>query len=71
MLSAKVCGELAKNFSPDYIFKKYRALQLQVCSEKNIKASKTVIFGLSSDDKYKKFNLDDFVNRCCVTNYIL
>ena len=58
---------LLKNFSPDYIFNKYRSKQLEICNNLDIVPSNTVLFGLSSDDKWKEFNRDGYINRMCIS----
>lgn len=67
LLSAKIGLEVAKQFSPDYIPEKYRKLQTAICDEYGLKPSNTVIFGLSSDEKFGFYDVDGVVNRVCIT----
>jgi len=66
LLTAKICLEAAKKYSPDYIPTKYHNIQKFLCEFYNLKASDTIIFGLG-DDKYENCNIDKVVNRCCLT----
>lgn len=71
LLSAKVCMELAKLYSPDYIHKKYKAAQVSICSDFGLKASDTIIFGTSHDEKYDFYVIDNYINRCCLSDEII
>jgi hypothetical protein len=55
--------ELICNFSPDYIFNKYRDKQEQICNYLNIVPSNTVLFGLSDTTSYKEYNRGGTTNR--------
>ena len=57
---------LMNNFSPDYIYNKYRKQQVRKCRELKIKASDTVIFGITSDERFSYFERD-IINRLCLT----
>ena len=53
ILGAIVGLEICRNFEPDYIQKKYRQKQLDVCSVHNLQPTNCVTFGLaSSADDY-------------------
>lgn len=66
LLSAKIGLELAKIFPPDYIYKKYRPIQEDICKTFDLKPSNTVIFGIGGEN-FKYFDIDGIVNRCCIT----
>lgn len=70
LLSAKITLELAKQYSPDFIYQKYQDTQSRICERFNLTPSKTVIFGLSNDESYDDFDLDNTVNRCCITQQV-
>lgn len=67
--SAQYHYDLINTKSPDDMFKKYRAQQLEICKELNIIPSDTVIFGLDYTNKYKEFKRGS-VNRMCLTPII-
>lgn len=58
-LSAYVGHEVIKNFSPDYLYNKYRMMQLDFCSLTGLAASGSVLFALGDNtwDKYSRRNL--------------
>ncbi len=70
LLSAKITLELAKIYTADFIYNKYRSAQLDICKSAGLTPSNTVIFGLSCDEKYSKFELDNTINRCCISSAI-
>jgi hypothetical protein len=70
LLSAKIGLLLSQNYSPDYIFNKYRNIQEDICKRHGLEPSDTVIFGLSSKKTYDSFEIDGYINRCCITPLI-
>jgi len=62
-LSAQLGIELIQNFSPDYIPKKYKSLQVDFSSELNLNLSNTVLFGLDTQNLYPAYNRGSDVNR--------
>lgn len=67
--SAQYHYDLINTKSPDYIFKKYRPQQLEICKELDLIPSDTVIFGLDYSDRYIEFKRGN-VNRMCLTSII-
>lgn len=59
-------SKLMNEFSPDYIYNKYRNAQLQICESNNITPSGSVMFGISDDPEYDHYERD-ITNRMCVT----
>lgn len=57
---------LMDEFSPDYIYNKYRRKQLQICNDNNIKPSGSVMFGVSGDTEYNYYERG-IINRMCLT----
>lgn len=66
LLSAKIGLEIAKQYSPDYIPRKYRDWQLEICGEFGLEPSNTVVFGLGGD-AFRYFDVDGVVRRVCIT----
>jgi hypothetical protein len=54
---------LMDNFSPDYIVKKYKKKQLELCKELGIKPSNTVLFGVDENNRYPEYNRGGITNR--------
>jgi len=50
-----------------YIYDKYKDLQVDICNKAGALVSETVIFGLSTDDKYKEYNRSGITNRLCLS----
>lgn len=69
LLSAKIGLELMGLFSPDYIFTRYRPMQLNVCNKLRLTPVNTVIFGLGGSE-YSQYSMDGVVNRCGITSAI-
>lgn len=59
--------KLMMNFSPDYIFNKYRSKQLKLCNTNSLNPSDTVIFGISDDKRFDHFERDNYTNRICLS----
>lgn len=68
-ISARIGLELLKNFTPDYIFNKYREHQKAMCSYLEVTASDTVLFGLG-DNKWQIYNRGAKTNRLSFHNYL-
>jgi len=58
---------IMKNFSPDYIYSKYRHKQVMVCSDFDIEPSSSVLFGISNNEKWKEYERDGYINRMCIS----
>lgn len=61
-LSAQIGINLLDQFSPDYIFDKYRQRQLEYCSILDVENSNCVLFGIG-DDRWNDYNRDRETNR--------
>lgn len=59
--------ELIRNFSPDYIYSKYREKQIGVCRDMSITPSSSVLFGVSTDRKWDYYDRDGYINRMCIS----
>ena len=57
-----VGNKLINEFSPDFLCKKYKTKQHELCDELGIKPSKSVIFGIGNDE-YKDYNRGGEFNR--------
>jgi hypothetical protein len=66
LLAAKINTELMKEFSPDYIFTKYRPAQEAICRKFELQTTDTVIIGLGGD-AYDEFAHDGVANRCILS----
>ena len=65
--SVNLHSMIMKKFNLSYIYDKYKDLQIDICNDSNLRASETVIFGLSTDEKYKEFNRSGIINRICLS----
>jgi len=68
-LTASLGQRFIENFTPDYIFDKYREHQLEFCNKTDTVASNTVMFGLG-DDRYKQYNRGTDTNRLSFHRYL-
>jgi hypothetical protein len=59
---------LINNFSPDYIVKKYRALQVEYCKHLSVDVSNTVLFGIGGN-LWNEYNRGRDTNRLSFHNY--
>ena len=66
LLSAKICLDITRRYSPDYVPEKYRPFQEGLCREYGLQPSDTVLFGLGGD-AFRFFDIDGAVNRVCLT----
>jgi hypothetical protein len=53
---------LLSKFGPDYIFKKYRPRQIELCLEHKVTPSNSVLFGIG-DTKWQEYNRGTSTNR--------
>ena len=67
--SAHIGRKLIKRFSPDYIYNKYRARQLEICNILNVEPSNCVLFGIG-DNKWNEYNRDRETNRLSFHKYL-
>ena len=68
--SAYIGFELINNFSIDYMNKKYRSIQKEICKELSIHPSQTLLFGIGQEEKWNDFSRDDKFNRICLSQAI-
>ena len=68
--SAYIGIQLLKNFSIDYMNKKYRAVQEFLCQHLDIFPSETLLFGIGKGDEWKDFWRDEKFNRICLSQFI-
>lgn len=68
-IGAKIGSELLRNFTPDYIFNKYRKQQQSICSYLGVTVSDTVLFGLG-DSNWQIYNRGANTNRLSLHNYL-
>jgi len=62
-LGATIGLEFIKNFSPDYIVKKYKETQIKFCKQLDIVVSDTVLFGLDYSNKFPQYQRGTGINR--------
>jgi hypothetical protein len=55
-LGAYIGLQLMENYSPDFIYKKYKSQQLEFCKHLDVEPSSTVLFGIAPQDKYVEYN---------------
>ena len=65
--SINLHNKIMKKFNLSYIYDNYKDKQIDLCTELDILASSTVIFGVSTDDKWKEFNRSNLINRMCIS----
>lgn len=69
-IGALIATTMMKEFNADYIPEKYRARQEMICSKLNLTPSKTVIFGMGSDE-WQLFDRDNSgFNRVCISRLL-
>lgn len=56
-----------EKFDLSYVYDNYKDKQIDFCIKLDLLASSTVIFGLSTEDKWKQFNRSGIVNRLCIS----
>jgi hypothetical protein len=69
-LSCAVGLELLENFSPDTIYQRYRASQVDLCQQLNVEPSQCVIFGIDTNGSYPQYNRGSNTNRLCLSKYL-
>ncbi len=65
--SINLHSSLMDKYSLSYIYDKYKDSQIDICNQEGMLASETVIFGLSTDDKFKEYNRAGIINRVCLS----
>ena len=55
-LGAYIGLQLMENYSPDFIYKKYKSQQLEFCKHLGVEPSSTVLFGIAPQDKYVEYD---------------
>lgn len=70
LLNAMINTRLLAQHSADDTFNTYRPAQLAVCEAYQLTPSDTVIFGLSDEDKYARFDRGDGHYRCGISLHI-
>lgn len=68
--SINLHNKIMENFSLSYIYDSYKDNQINLCNKLGILASSTIIFGLSTDEKYKQFDRSGLINRLCISKEI-
>jgi hypothetical protein len=68
-LGAALGLEFIRSFSCDYIPSKYKTKQLEFCSLLNVRPSKTVLFGIASNN-WKEYNRGGPTNRLSLHNFL-
>lgn len=61
-LGPQIGLQLINKFSPDYVYIKYRARQLEICKDLNVAPSKTVLFGIGGE-QWAEYNRGTATNR--------
>lgn len=62
---------IINNFTPDYMFNKYRTKQLDICSKYKLEPSDTVFLAYSYTPKYKGFDRDGTVSRYGISDLLV
>ena len=65
VLSAYVGTKLMEKYPADYIFRKYRQRQLDMCAELNLEPSPCVYFGIDKQGQFPEYNRGTETNRLC------
>ena len=65
--SISLHSKIMDKFELSYVYDKYKDTQIDICNDIGAVASETVIFGLSTDDKYNEFNKSGIINRICLS----
>ncbi len=65
LLSAYVGHGMMQTFSPDHVFDKYRAQQLELCQQLGLAPSPCFNFGIDHDNRYPEYNRGGPTNRLC------
>jgi hypothetical protein len=63
--SVNLGSHMIHSFSNDWLFKKYKDKQKQICNEMNLEASSCVIFGIDKNNRYSEYNRGGISNRLC------
>jgi len=63
--------KLMNTFDVNYIFKKYRQKQLELCDRLGLLPSDCVNIGYSYDDKWQGFNREGTVSRVCLSHALI
>lgn len=70
-VSIGIHDQILDNFSPDYMFDKYRTSQLDICKKFGFEASDTVFLGYSYNPNFKGFDRDGTVNRFGISDLLV
>jgi hypothetical protein len=65
LLSAYVGAGMMNQFPSDYIFNRYRSLQIDLCNKMNLIPSPCVNFGIDYNNSYPEYNRGNTTNRLC------
>jgi len=63
--------QILENFTPDYLFNKYRKRQLKIANDLNINASDTVFLCTTHDKKYNGFSRAGIINRIGIADLLV
>jgi hypothetical protein len=61
--------DLFDNFDSNYITTKYKQQQVNFCEKLELQQSKTVIFGIDRNKKFKQYNRGTNTNRLCFSKH--
>lgn len=61
-LGPQIGLQLIRNFSPDYIYSKYKDKQLEICKDISVTPSRTVLFGIGGSE-WDEYNRGTATNR--------
>jgi hypothetical protein len=67
LLGAHIGTTLMRKFEADYIYKKYKNKQFEMCKKYNLEISPCVYFGIDHLDQYPLYNRGTKTNRLCFT----
>lgn len=67
--SAEAHFDLLSSIGPNYMYKKYRSTQEEICDQLDLVPSDTLIFGVDYTEKYNEYKRGK-VNRVCISNLI-
>lgn len=65
-VAAYLGQKMIQRFPFDFLYKKYRGRQLELCQQFDLSPSSTLLFGLG-DDSWDEFSRDGYANRICLS----
>ena len=70
-VSIGIHQEIIKNFSPDYLYNKYRQKQIEICNKFDFNTSDTVFLGYTDTPKIKGFDREGTVSRFGISDLLI